>query len=160
MQDTVALSAMKTAPRPKIYSRAQWGANERLREQSAPDYGTVKAGFIHHTVNSNSYSSSQVPSLLRGIYAYHTQSRGWRDIGYNYLVDRFGRIWEGRYGGVTRAVVGAHTLGYNEYSFALSAIGNFDIKSPPTAVAQCLRASSSPGSSRSTTSGRTTPGST
>ncbi len=125
---------MKTSPRPKIYSRAQWGANERMREQSAPDYGTVKAGFIHHTVNSNSYSSSQVPSLLRGIYAYHTQSRGWRDIGYNYLVDRFGRIWEGRYGGVTRAVVGAHTLGYNEYSFALSAIGNYDVKAPPAAV--------------------------
>ena len=125
---------MKTAPRPKIYTRSQWGANERLRERGSPDYGTVKAGFIHHTVNSNSYSSSQVPSLLRGIYAYHTQSRGWRDIGYNFLVDRFGRIWEGRYGGVTRAVVGAHTLGYNEYSFALSAIGNFDIKSPPTAV--------------------------
>jgi N-acetylmuramoyl-L-alanine amidase/FG-GAP-like repeat len=133
-QDTVALSAMTTAPRPKIYTRSQWGANERLREQGSPRYGTVKAGFIHHTVNSNSYSSSQVPSLLRGIYAYHTQSRGWSDIGYNFLVDRFGRIWEGRYGGVTRAVVGAHTLGYNEYSFALSAIGNFDIKSPPTAV--------------------------
>jgi hypothetical protein len=134
VQDTIALSAMKSAPRPKIYSRSQWGANERMREQSRPSYGTVKAGFIHHTVNSNSYSSSQVPSLLRGIYAYHTQSRGWRDIGYNFLVDRFGRIWEGRYGGVTRAVVGAHTLGYNEYSFALSAIGNYDVKSPPSAV--------------------------
>ena len=59
----------------------------------------------------------------------------------------------------TRAVVGAHTLGYNEYSFALSAIGNFDIKSPPTAVTNAY-ASSSPGSSRSTTSVRTTPGST
>ena len=132
--DTVALSAMKTSPQPYIYSRAQWGANERMRDQSAPDYGTVKAGFIHHTVNANSYTADQVPALLRGIYAYHTQSRGWRDIGYNYLVDRFGRIWEGRYGGVTRAVVGAHTLGYNELSFAMSAIGNYDIAAPPTAV--------------------------
>ena len=100
----------------------------------APSYGTVKTGFIHHTVNTNNYTAEQVPSLLRGIYAYHTQSRGWRDIGYNYLVDRFGRIWEGRYGGVTRAVVGAHTLGYNEVSFAMSAIGNFDIARPPAAV--------------------------
>ncbi|MEO7943143.1 MAG: FG-GAP-like repeat-containing protein [Marmoricola sp.] len=133
-RDTVALSAMNRAPKPKIYSRAQWGANERLRDQSAPDYGTVKTGFIHHTVNANNYSSAQVPALLRGIYAYHTQSRGWRDIGYNYLVDRFGRIWEGRYGGVDRAVVGAHTLGYNEVSFAMSAIGNFDIASPPQRV--------------------------
>ena len=105
-----------------------------MREQAAPDYGTVKAGFIHHTVNANNYTSSQVPALLRGIYAYHTQSRGWRDIGYNYLVDRFGRIWEGRYGGVDRAVVGAHTLGYNEVSFAMSAIGNFDVARRPQAV--------------------------
>ena len=94
----------------------------------------MKAGFIHHTVNANSYTPAQVPALLRGIYAYHTQSRGWRDIGYNYLVDRFGRIWEGRYGGVGSPVVGAHTLGYNEVSFAMSAIGNYDIAAPPQAV--------------------------
>ncbi len=134
VQDRVALSAMKVAAKPYIYSRAQWGANERLRDQSRPSYGTVKAGFIHHTVNANGYSSAQVPALLRGIYAYHTQSRGWRDIGYNFLVDRFGRIWEGRYGGVGSPVVGAHTLGYNEVSFAMSAIGNFDIAAPPQAV--------------------------
>ena len=125
---------MKVAPKPYIYSRAQWGANEKLRDQTARRYGTVKAGFIHHTVNANNYTAAQVPALLRGIYAYHTQSRGWRDIGYNYLVDRFGRIWEGRCGGVDQAVVGAHTLGYNEVSFAMSAIGNFDIAQPPQAV--------------------------
>ncbi|RNL63039.1 hypothetical protein EFK50_15100 [Nocardioides marmoriginsengisoli] len=128
------LVAMKTAPKPTIYSRAQWGANEKLRDKGSLRYGTVKTGFIHHTVNANNYTAEQVPALLRGIYAYHTQSRGWSDIGYNYLVDRFGRIWEGRYGGVDRAVVGAHTLGYNEYAFAMSAIGNFDIAQPPQAV--------------------------
>lgn len=129
-----SLSAMKVAPRPTIYSRAQWGANEKMRDQSAPSYGTVEAGFIHHTVNANTYTAQQVPALLRGIYAYHTQSRGWRDIGYNFLVDRFGRIWEGRYGGIASAVVGAHTLGFNEVSFAMSAIGNYDIAAPPQAV--------------------------
>ncbi len=133
-QGDLALMAMNVAPKPVIYSRAQWGANENLRDKSSLRYGTVKAGFIHHTVNANDYSAAQVPALLRGIYAYHTQSRGWSDIGYNYLVDRFGRIWEGRYGGVARAVVGAHTLGYNEYAFAMSAIGNFDIAQPPQAV--------------------------
>ncbi len=130
----IALAAMATAPKPTIYSRAQWGANEKMRDKSSLKYGTVKTGFIHHTVNANNYTAAQVPALLRGIYAYHTQSRGWSDIGYNYLVDRFGRIWEGRYGGVDRAVVGAHTLGYNEVSFAMSAIGNFDIAEPPQAV--------------------------
>ncbi len=136
---TASLSAMRVAPKPQIFSRAQWGANERLRG-SAPSYGTVKTGFIHHTVNANNYSEADVPSLMRGIYAYHTQSRGWSDLGYNFLVDRFGRIWEGRYGGVDRAVVGAHTLGYNEASFAMSAIGNFDVAQPPQAVVNAYAA--------------------
>jgi hypothetical protein len=132
--DSAALMAMTVSPKPVIYSRAQWGANENLRDKSSLRYGTIKTGFIHHTVNANSYTADQVPALIRGIYAYHTQTRGWSDIGYNFLVDRFGRIWEGRYGGVDRPVVGAHTLGYNEYSFAMSAIGNFEIARPPQAV--------------------------
>ncbi|MCW2784882.1 MAG: N-acetylmuramoyl-L-alanine amidase, family 2 [Marmoricola sp.] len=130
----ISLAAMKVAPKPLIYSRAQWGANESMRDKSSLHYGTIETGFIHHTVNANNYTPDEVPALIRGIYAYHTQSRGWSDIGYNFLVDRFGRIWEGRYGGVDRPVVGAHTLGYNEYSFAMSAIGNFDIAEPPQAV--------------------------
>jgi hypothetical protein len=133
-EGAAALMAMKIAPKPTIYSRAQWGANENLRDKSSLRYATVKTGFIHHTVNANNYSAAQVPALIRGIYAYHTQSRGWSDIGYNFLIDRFGRIWEGRYGGVDRAVVGAHTLGYNEYAFASSAIGNFEIAQPPQAL--------------------------
>jgi hypothetical protein len=75
-----------------------------------------------------------VPAILRGIYAYHTQSRGWSDVGYNFLVDRFGRVWEGRYGGISRPVVGAHTLNFNENSFAMSAIGNFDVAEPTVAM--------------------------
>ena len=122
--------AAGSAPKPTIFSRSQWGANESLRDGS-PRYGSINAGFVHHTVNANGYSRDQVPSIIRGIYAYHTQSRGWSDVGYNFLVDRFGRIWEGRYGGVARPVIGAHTLGYNEYSFAMSAIGNFEEVGPP-----------------------------
>jgi hypothetical protein len=127
-----------TATKPKIYSRAQWGANEKLRNGS-PRYGTINAGFVHHTVNANGYSRDQVPSIIRGIYAYHTQSRGWSDVGYNFLVDRFGRIWEGRYGGVARPVIGAHTLGYNEYSFAMSAIGNFETVGAPQAMVDAYK---------------------
>lgn len=120
-------------PQPTIYSRAQWGADERLRD-CCVEYGEVHAGFVHHTVSSNDYTRVEVPSILRGIYAYHTQSRGWKDIGYNYLIDRFGRIWEGRYGGITMPVVGAHTLSYNENSFAASSIGNYDIARPSSAM--------------------------
>jgi hypothetical protein len=122
------------ATKPYIYSRAQWGANEKLREQTAPSYGTVHGGFVHHTVNANDYTADEVPAIIRSIYAYHVKSRGWRDIGYNFLIDRFGRIWEGRYGGVDRNVVGAHTENYNGDSFGAAAIGNFDIAAPPQQV--------------------------
>jgi len=130
---SATLAASVTA-KPTIYSRAQWGADERMRDRSSLHYGEVHGGFVHHTVNANGYSRSQVPAILRGIYAYHTQSRGWSDIGYNFLVDRFGRIWEGRYGGVDRPVVGAHTLGYNDDAFAMSAIGNYDVTQPSSAM--------------------------
>ena len=123
--------------KPKIYSRAQWGADERMRDKASLHYCEVHAGFVHHTVNANDYTRAEVPGILRSIYAYHTQSRGWCDIGYNFLVDRFGRIWEGRYGGVDRPVVGAHTLGYNDYSFAMSAIGNFEHR--PAVRRRCSR---------------------
>jgi N-acetylmuramoyl-L-alanine amidase/FG-GAP-like repeat len=131
---SASLSAARVTSKPRIYSRAQWGADERMRDKASLHYGEVHAGFVHHTVNANAYTRAQVPALIRGIYAYHTQSRGWSDVGYNFLVDRFGRIWEGRAGGVARPVVGAHTLGYNDDAFAMSAIGNFDIARPPAVM--------------------------
>jgi hypothetical protein len=137
---SLELQAAVTAPRPTIYSRAQWGANERLRDPGSLHYYEVHAGFVHHTVNTNDYTRAEVPGIIRSIYAYHTRSRGWSDIGYNFLVDRFGRIWEGRYGGVDRPVVGAHTLGYNDHSFAMSAIGNFETARPGSAMVQAYAA--------------------
>jgi hypothetical protein len=136
----LALRAKVAAPKPKIFSRAQWGADERMRDASSLHYYEVHAGFVHHTVNANAYTRRQVPSIIRGIYAYHTQSLGWSDVGYNFLVDRFGRIWEGRFGGVSRPVVGAHTLGYNDNSFAMSAIGNFETARPTRAMVRAYGA--------------------
>ena len=139
---------------PQIYSRADWGADERMRD-CCVEYGEVHAGFVHHTVNANDYTRREVPAILRGIYAYHTQSRGWRDIGYNFLIDRFGRIWEGRYGGITMPVVGAHTLDYNENSFAASAIGNYETAQPSVRDARRLRAALRVEAEPCTASGRT-----
>ena len=132
--DGASLAAGAVTAKPMIYSRAQWGADERMRDTSSLRYGEVHAGFVHHTVNANTYTAAQVPAIIRGIYAYHTQSKGWSDVGYNFLVDRFGRIWEGRYGGVDRPVVGAHTLGYNDDAFAMSAIGNYETAQPSAAM--------------------------
>lgn len=136
----VELAASKVTPKPTIYSRAQWGADERLRDKGSLRYFEVHAGFVHHTVNANNYKAADVPAILRGIYAYHTRSRGWSDVGYNYLVDRFGRIWEGRAGGIDRPVVGAHTLGFNDDSFSMSAIGNFETAQPSAAMVQAYGA--------------------
>ncbi|MEX0429692.1 FG-GAP-like repeat-containing protein [Nocardioides sp. DS6] len=130
------LAAAAYTPKPQIYSRAQWGANEKIREQTKPSYFEIHGGFVHHTVNANDYTKAEVPGIIRSIYAYHVQSRGWRDIGYNFLIDKFGRIWEGRYGGVARPVVGAHTENYNDYGFGVSAIGNFETAKPTSALIQ------------------------
>ena len=127
---------------PTIYTRAQWGADESLRKSACPkgpDYSsTIKMGFVHHTDGANGYSASQVPSIIRSIYAYHVNANGWCDVGYNFLVDRFGRIWEGRYGGIDRAVIGAHTGGFNTNSFAASLIGSFSSTTPPAAMLSAL----------------------
>ena len=131
-------SAAASAAKPTIYTRAQWGADESLR-RGTPEYGQVQVGYVHHTDSANTYTASQVPAIIRGIYAYHVQSNGWDDIGYNFLVDRFGRIWEGRYGGMDNAVVGAHTLGYNSWSTGVSAIGNFVSASPPQAMVDAIK---------------------
>ncbi|HWJ65975.1 MAG TPA: N-acetylmuramoyl-L-alanine amidase [Nocardioides sp.] len=133
-EEDLELQAGVYTARPRIYSRAQWGANESIRDRSSLSYYEVHAGFVHHTVNANGYTADQVPGIIRGIYSYHVKTRGWSDIGYNFLVDRFGRIWEGRAGGVDRPVVGAHTRGYNQYSFSMSAIGNFDTARPSSAM--------------------------
>jgi peptidoglycan hydrolase-like protein with peptidoglycan-binding domain len=131
-------AAAAAAARPTIRSRASWGANERMRRK-APSYGRVLLGFVHHTDSSNSYSASSVPAMIRGMYAYHVRSLGWNDIGYNFLVDRFGRTWEGRYGGVTNAVVGAQTMNYNAVSTGVSAIGNFQNSAVPPAMTAAFK---------------------
>ncbi|NYF98927.1 S-layer homology domain-containing protein [Janibacter cremeus] len=118
-----ALPASGNGARPKVITRAQWGADESLRREE-PEYETVRGGFVHHTAGTNNYTRSEVAAQIRAIYTYHVQGRGWNDIGYNFLVDKFGRVFEGRYGGVGKPVVGAHTLGYNSQSFGMSVIGN------------------------------------
>jgi hypothetical protein len=120
----------RRAPRPRIVRREAWGANEKWRNGGPWFNRTIKQVHVHHTVNSNDYAPEDVPALLRGIYRYHTKSLGWSDIGYNFLVDRFGGIWQGRAGGSGRPVLGAHTLGFNNTSTGIAVIGNFELVEP------------------------------
>jgi len=141
---TAGSTASASEAKPGILTRAQWGADESLRgvngvDCTRPSYSpTVKVGFVHHTDGSNGYAAADVPSILRGIYAYHVRTQGWCDIGYNFLVDRFGRTWEGRYGGMDKAVIGAHTGGFNENAFAASLIGNYSSLAPSPAMLTAL----------------------
>lgn len=115
------------ASMPDVFSRQQWGADESIRTWD-PEYApTIKAATIHHTADSNDYTADQVPSILRSIYRYHTVSLGWGDIGYNVIADKFGRLWEGRYGGLSSTVIGAHAGGFNTGTFGVSMLGNYDI---------------------------------
>ncbi|WP_183095169.1 N-acetylmuramoyl-L-alanine amidase [Nocardioides stalactiti] len=113
-------------PMPGLLYRSAWNADPGLRN-GRPSYNDrIRQVHVHHTVSSNDYARADVPGMIRAMYRYHTQNLGWSDIGYNFLVDRFGRLWEGRAGGPRRAVRGAHTLGFNHASVGVAAIGNFE----------------------------------
>jgi hypothetical protein len=112
-----------------VYTRGDWGARDATQ---APEYasGGLHNAIVHHTVNSNAYGPDDVPSIIRGIQAYHMDANGWSDIGYNFLVDRFGRTWEGRAGGIDKAVIGAHSGGFNTGSTGVALIGDFGSAHP------------------------------
>ena len=131
---TARRAARGSVPRPRIRFRKGWGADEALRDGQPTYNTTMKQGHVHHTAGSNDYRRADVPAIIRGIYAYHTRSLGWSDIGYNFVVDRFGEIWVGRAGGPRRNVRGAHTRGFNHQSFGVAALGSFDDKGPSSAL--------------------------
>ena len=116
-------TAHAAAPMPPINTRASWGARPPV---TSPEYAsTVQMAFIHHTVGSNDYAPGDVPAILRGIQSYHMDTNGWNDIGYNFLIDRFGGIWEGRAGGMDKPVIGAQVLGFNTGSTGVAFLGDF-----------------------------------
>ncbi|MEV7247969.1 N-acetylmuramoyl-L-alanine amidase [Streptomyces cyaneofuscatus] len=121
-------------PRPGIVTRKGWGADEKLREKNFAYTKTVKAAFVHHSATGNNYTCKQAPSVLRSIYRYHVKSSGWRDFGYNFAVDKCGNIYEGRAGGVTKAVLGAHTLGFNTNTMGIAVLGSYASTNPPAAA--------------------------
>ena len=116
-------ASAQTAP-PAIVSREDWGGGA-CPPRAEPAYGEVKFAFIHHTVSANDYGPEDSAAMVLGICRYHRNSNGWNDVGYNFLVDRYGTIFEGRAGGIAEAVVGAQAQGYNSQSTGISSIGTF-----------------------------------
>ncbi|MDI9884125.1 N-acetylmuramoyl-L-alanine amidase [Streptomyces sp. HNM0645] len=129
-------SARAEAPAdaPAMTTRAGWGADES-EVGGPPTYNsTTKAVFVHHTAGSNTYQCADSPAIVRAIFTYHVEGQGWNDIGYHFLVDRCGRIFEGRAGGVDRPVQGAHTYGFNIDTSSVSVIGDYSTATTTPAV--------------------------
>jgi hypothetical protein len=120
---------------PPIIPRSAWGA-DAVPPRSAPDYGVVQMAFVHHTVTANDYTADQSAAIVLGIAKYHRDTNGWNDIGYNFLVDQYGQVFEGRAGGVEQAVIGAQAQGYNSQSTGVAVLGTFtDAPIPAAAMA-------------------------
>jgi N-acetylmuramoyl-L-alanine amidase len=123
---------------PPIITRAGWHADESIR-RAAPYYAdSVHFAIVHHTAGSNSYTKPQSASIVRSIELYHVQGNGWNDIGYNFLVDKYGQIFEGRYGGMTRPVIGAQAEGFNTGSVGIAVIGDYSSSSITPAARAAL----------------------
>jgi hypothetical protein len=119
-----ASQATPATPFPLI-TRDQWGA-AAVPPRTDPEYGAVELAFVHHTVTANDYGPEDSAAIVLGIARYHRDSNGWNDIGYNFLVDRYGQIFEGRAGGIDEPVVGAQAQGYNSVSTGIACLGTFE----------------------------------
>ncbi len=134
----VPVRAVSIAGSPLILSRGSWGADERIRRGRPTYASSVRFAVVHHTAGSNSYTRAQSAAIVRGIERYHVLGNGWDDIGYNFLVDKYGQIFEGRYGGVDRNVVGAHAQGFNTGSAGIALIGTYEGNAPSPAARTAL----------------------
>jgi hypothetical protein len=129
---------LSLAGSPPLITRSGWGADESIR-RAPPRYATsLRFALVHHTAGTNSYSRMQSAAIVRGIEIYHVKGNGWNDIGYNFLVDKYGQVFEGRYGGVDKNVIGAHAEGFNTGSVGVAVLGTYTDAAPPAAAQVAL----------------------
>ncbi len=127
-----------TAPRPDIVTRAQWGADETMNDE-APQYGSdVKVVFVHHTAQTNDYDCADSAAIVRGLHTLHVKTNGWKDLGYNFVVDKCGTVFEGRKGGADLPVIGAHTYGFNTDTTGIAVIGNYTDADAPSPAKEAV----------------------
>ena len=126
------------APAPTIIPRSDWDPNDRCHPRTSPAFGNIQLAFVHHTASLNGYSRSQSAAIVLGICLFHRDGNGWNDMGYNFLVDRYGQVFEGRGGGIDQPVIGAQAGGFNTPSTGVSVIGDFTSAAPSKAAMSSL----------------------
>ncbi len=126
------------AGQPPIIARSAW-AGDSAPPSAGPFYGEVRLAFVHHSDNPNGYSAADVPSMILSIYDYHRFVHGWFDIGYNFVIDAFGRVWEARAGGIDEPVIGAQAGGYNAVSTGVVVLGTYMDTLPSPAALDALQ---------------------
>jgi flagellar hook assembly protein FlgD len=136
---TSAVARVGPVARPSIVRRSGWGADETIVRDAPAIAERLRFAVVHHTAGSNRYSASESAAIVRGIQRYHVRGNGWDDIGYNFLVDKYGRVFEGRGGGMTRNVVGAHAGGFNTGSVGVAVIGIYQSTSLSKAARRALQ---------------------
>jgi hypothetical protein len=136
--ETTARVTIPARPAPTMVSRAGWGADEAI-VRDTPEYTTdVQVLFVHHTAGTNDYRCADSAAIIRAIETYHVKSNHWDDIGYNFIVDKCGTLYEGRKGGISRPVLGAHTLGFNSRSSAIAVLGSYTEQGVSTRVRRVI----------------------
>jgi hypothetical protein len=114
---------------PTVITRAEWGAADPLPDDVCGGMSvasTLVGAVVHHTAGSNGYSTvEEAMQQIRGDQAYHQVDRGWCDLGYNFVVDKWGNIYEGRAGSLTEPVVGVHAGGFNTATVGVAMLGNY-----------------------------------
>ena len=122
----------------EILGRPTWAGDDRPPGVVA-DEPDVRVLVVHHTVNRNDYAEADVVGLLRDIHVFHTgPSKGWPDIAYNFIVDRFGRVWETRSGSIDRPVAGDATGGSQGFDQKCAFLGDHGTEPPSAAAATAM----------------------
>ncbi|MGW5614641.1 N-acetylmuramoyl-L-alanine amidase [Streptomyces sp. NPDC003877] len=124
--------------RPAVTARSAWGADESLVKDPPTYTGDTKAMFVHHTAGTNDYDCSESASIVRGVFLYHVKSNGWNDIGYHFLVDKCGTVFEGRAGGIDKPVLGAHAYGFNTDTSSVSVLGDYSATTANATIRQSV----------------------
>ncbi len=127
--------SLARATKPAILSRAAWGADETIVRAPASYASRLRLAVVHHTAGRRPATPEESAAVVRGIQVYHVEGNGWNDIGYSFLIDPFGQVFEGRAGGVNRNVIGAHAAGFNTGSTGVALLGDFQ-RAPPAPEAR------------------------